>query len=324
MKLEYHGGPTLERKARYLQSIACLVKDAAKHDELMAKAQALIDKAVRVRLRDRAVLFCFWLRISIYIISILAMSQFATGCNDKTKMRPVSSGEGINIIYSTEYICGTAVMWSYSPRIDWDGGTCPRSYGLRSWLVRNKRSLVGISFAKELILGHQDPVLVSSEHPAVQRVFYEYADIFSHGSADIFGPYFVFVGFGGKSWLRGIDSFIDTVYYYPRTFIHAKGVNALHQAVTGGNRGGFGGIGSFSGCTRLANVHYQQSERDTYRQIFKNLFPKWGFVFAPVGLFLMWIGWSDIRQDVNLRWGMTSFFSGCILWMYGFARLITL
>jgi hypothetical protein len=45
MKLEYHGGPTLERRARYLQSIACLVRDAAKHDELQQKAQELLVKA---------------------------------------------------------------------------------------------------------------------------------------------------------------------------------------------------------------------------------------------------------------------------------------
>jgi hypothetical protein len=34
------------KRARYLQSIACLVRDAAKPDQLMAKAQALRDKAV--------------------------------------------------------------------------------------------------------------------------------------------------------------------------------------------------------------------------------------------------------------------------------------
>ena len=40
-------GPTLERQAGYLQSIACLVKDAVKHDELITKAQALVDKLVK-------------------------------------------------------------------------------------------------------------------------------------------------------------------------------------------------------------------------------------------------------------------------------------
>jgi hypothetical protein len=34
----------LERQARYLLSIACLVKDAAKQDELQQKAQALLAK----------------------------------------------------------------------------------------------------------------------------------------------------------------------------------------------------------------------------------------------------------------------------------------
>ena len=40
-KLKYHEGPSLERQARYLQSIACLVKDAAKHDELLQEAEKL-------------------------------------------------------------------------------------------------------------------------------------------------------------------------------------------------------------------------------------------------------------------------------------------
>jgi hypothetical protein len=33
-----------EKRARYLQSIACLVKDSAKHDELQQEAQALLAK----------------------------------------------------------------------------------------------------------------------------------------------------------------------------------------------------------------------------------------------------------------------------------------
>jgi hypothetical protein len=35
----------LNRRARYLQSIACLVKDAARHDELQQKAQELLAEA---------------------------------------------------------------------------------------------------------------------------------------------------------------------------------------------------------------------------------------------------------------------------------------
>jgi hypothetical protein len=34
--------PDLEKQARFLLSIACLVKDAAKHDELQQKANALL------------------------------------------------------------------------------------------------------------------------------------------------------------------------------------------------------------------------------------------------------------------------------------------
>jgi hypothetical protein len=37
--------PDLKKQARYLMSIACLVKDAAKHDGLIAKAEALLVQA---------------------------------------------------------------------------------------------------------------------------------------------------------------------------------------------------------------------------------------------------------------------------------------
>jgi hypothetical protein len=39
----------LERRARYLLSISCLVKDAAKHDELQQKAQGLLIQAARLK-----------------------------------------------------------------------------------------------------------------------------------------------------------------------------------------------------------------------------------------------------------------------------------
>lgn len=42
MKAAQVKAPDLEKQARYLLSIACLVKDAAKHDELQQKANALI------------------------------------------------------------------------------------------------------------------------------------------------------------------------------------------------------------------------------------------------------------------------------------------
>ena len=35
----------LERQAYYLLSIACLIRDAGKHDELVGKARALFDQA---------------------------------------------------------------------------------------------------------------------------------------------------------------------------------------------------------------------------------------------------------------------------------------
>jgi hypothetical protein len=39
----------LRKRARYLLSIACLVKDAAKHDELQQKADYLLAEAAALR-----------------------------------------------------------------------------------------------------------------------------------------------------------------------------------------------------------------------------------------------------------------------------------
>jgi hypothetical protein len=38
----------LEKRARHLQSSACLVKDAAKHDELQQRAQELLAQAAKL------------------------------------------------------------------------------------------------------------------------------------------------------------------------------------------------------------------------------------------------------------------------------------
>ena len=47
--MEPHKTVVLEKQARYLLSIACLVKDAAKHDELQQKAQELLVRADTTR-----------------------------------------------------------------------------------------------------------------------------------------------------------------------------------------------------------------------------------------------------------------------------------
>jgi hypothetical protein len=36
----------LRKQARYLHSIACLIRDPQKHDELIAKADALLERAL--------------------------------------------------------------------------------------------------------------------------------------------------------------------------------------------------------------------------------------------------------------------------------------
>jgi hypothetical protein len=41
--------PDLERQARYLLSIACLVKNAERHDELQLQAERLLSEAQTIR-----------------------------------------------------------------------------------------------------------------------------------------------------------------------------------------------------------------------------------------------------------------------------------
>ena len=51
--MAYHAqvkAPDLEKQARYLMSVACLVKDAVKHDELQRQAQELLRKGAMLRL----------------------------------------------------------------------------------------------------------------------------------------------------------------------------------------------------------------------------------------------------------------------------------
>lgn len=50
--MAYHAqlkAPDLEKQARYLMSVACLVKVAAKHNELQQKAQELLEQAKRIK-----------------------------------------------------------------------------------------------------------------------------------------------------------------------------------------------------------------------------------------------------------------------------------
>jgi len=49
MKPEYY-----ERQARYLQSIACLVKDAAKHDELQERGAQLVLQSDLIKRDEQA------------------------------------------------------------------------------------------------------------------------------------------------------------------------------------------------------------------------------------------------------------------------------
>jgi len=53
-------------------------------------------------------------------------------------------------------------------------------------------------------------------------------------------------------------------------------------------------------------------------------FPKWCAIFAPFGAAGIWWSWDNIRRERRLPLSLSVFCISAILWMYGFARLITL
>lgn len=99
---------------------------------------------------------------------------------------------------------------------------------------------------------------------------------------------------------------------------------ALNQGIVSEIIRRLGSVRRFFSRTHLTNVDDQQAASDSERTPFQNFFPKWGSVFAPIGLVAGFWGWSNIRDNRRLRWGTTAFVCGLIMWGYGFARLITL
>ena len=99
---------------------------------------------------------------------------------------------------------------------------------------------------------------------------------------------------------------------------------ALYQCIASVYIRSLSSFSGFFGRSHLKNVNDQQSKSDENGGILKHFFPKWGSIFAPLGVLIGGWGYWNIRDNRRLFWGTSTFLFGCILWMYGFARLITL
>jgi hypothetical protein len=73
---------------------------------------------------------------------------------------------------------------------------------------------------------------------------------------------------------------------------------------------------------RLANVNNEQAECSDRDRPFRNLFPAGSIVCALIGLACSYWGWSSLRDNRRVNLATTAFFSGVILWGYGFATIL--
>jgi len=70
----------------------------------------------------------------------------------------------------------------------------------------------------------------------------------------------------------------------------------------------------------LEDVDDEQSESNQNSKFL----PKWSALFAPIGAFGIWFTWDNVRDERRLTSSVIIFTASAILWMYGFAALITL
>jgi hypothetical protein len=94
------------------------------------------------------------------------------------------------------------------------------------------------------------------------------------------------------------------------------------QSISGGIGGAFGSVRCLIGRTKSEDIYEKQPSSDDDRSDLSRLLPRWGVIFAPLGLmFLSW-GWWNLRSSRRLRLAERTFWAGAFLWMYGFAVVL--
>jgi hypothetical protein len=89
-------------------------------------------------------------------------------------------------------------------------------------------------------------------------------------------------------------------------------------------RRALGSFGGFSRFPRLPSVDTENTESDQDSPYLKRFFPRWCAIFAPFGAIVLGWGWWNLRDNRRLPWSAISFCVGCIFWIYGFTRLVSL
>jgi hypothetical protein len=96
-----------------------------------------------------------------------------------------------------------------------------------------------------------------------------------------------------------------------------------HFQLSPGSFGGaLGSIGGFFIGEQSDEVYDKQSEGNNNRSDFATLLPRWGVIFAPVGLVMLAWGWWNLRSERRVNLAEPTFWCGVIFWMYGFAFIV--
>jgi hypothetical protein len=134
-----------------------------------------------------------------------------------------------------------------------------------------------------------------------------------------FGSYFQTVILDLYNNMRYFAGLAKVIPSHPE--IRANLGPILHpQSVPSSISSSFSGIRAVSSGSHLADIDQEQTESDEDSKFF----PKWGFVFAPIGAAGIWWSWDNIRSERPVCFSLRVFVASAILWMYGLARLITL
>ena len=95
-----------------------------------------------------------------------------------------------------------------------------------------------------------------------------------------------------------------------------------YQSITGRTSGLLGSLGCPFGGAPQKYIHNQQTDGPGCDAYSSRSFPKWSVLFARIGVVLLAWGWWNLRDNQRPLFSLCAFWSGCTLWMYGFAGIL--
>jgi hypothetical protein len=104
---------------------------------------------------------------------------------------------------------------------------------------------------------------------------------------------------------------VNTLNSDPRAIIESRLVQ-LSESSIGCSLSSLGGI---LGGAPKEDIYQEESGSTRSDSYFNPFLPRWGFIFAPIGIVTLAWGWWHIRGDRRIH--LLAFIGGCLLWMYG-------